>query len=85
MCQSCDTDYSRTAKNTCDKCTDPEINGLRLSGIMIIMVTIIVVMVRSTLASAFKKKEAYSIYFKIFMNYVQLVVLTASFKLNWPD
>ena len=52
---------------------------------MVLVVIIICVMVRSTLASANKKKEAYSIYFKIFMNYVQLVVLTASFKLNWPE
>lgn len=49
------------------------------------VVIVIAIMVRGTLSSARKKKEAYSIYFKIFMNYVQLVVLTASFKLNWPD
>ena len=37
---------------------------------MLLMVIIICIMVRSTLASASKKKEAYSIYFKIFMNYL---------------
>ena len=37
---------------------------------MVIVVIIIVIMVRSALKMAFKKKEAYSIYFKIFMNYL---------------
>jgi len=66
-------------------CPEPDINGVRIGGILIVMVLIICVMVRSTLASASKKKEAYSIYFKIFANYLQAIVLTASFKLNWPS
>jgi hypothetical protein len=60
------------------------VNATRLSGIMLLVICIAAFMVRSTLLSAHKPKEIYSVYFKIFMNYMQLVVLMASFNLNWP-
>ena len=42
-------------------------------------------MVKTALASAYKPKALHSIYMKILMNYFQLVMLTASFNLEWPD
>jgi hypothetical protein len=85
LCQSCDKDYSRIAKDTCGLCPDEVSNATRLAGIMILVVCVAAFMVRSTLSSAHKPKEIYSVYFKIFMNYMQLVVLMSSFNLNWPD
>ena len=35
--------------------------------------------------SAYKPKATHSIYIKIFANYIQLVMLTESFDLNWPS
>ena len=32
-----------------------------------------------------KKIALHSIYFKIFVNYLQIIMIMVSFKLNWPD
>jgi len=42
-------------------------------------------MIRSTLQSAKQLKNVQSVYYKILMNHLQLIMLTASFNLNWPD
>ena len=51
---------------------------------MIGVLLVIVLMVRSTMAASHRPKEVYSVYFRIFTSYLQLVSLTASFNLNWP-
>lgn len=42
-------------------------------------------MIKTTMASAYKPKSLHSIYIKIFMNYLQLVMLTTTFNLDWPN
>jgi len=42
-------------------------------------------MVKTAMDSAYKPKALHSVYIKIFMNYLQLVILTASFNLEWPE
>jgi hypothetical protein len=42
-------------------------------------------MVKTSLNSAIRPKALHSIYIKIFINYLQLVTLMASFNLEWPD
>ena len=42
-------------------------------------------MVRSTLVSAIERKNIQSVYMKILMNHLQLIILTASFELEWPS
>ena len=49
------------------------------------MVIITAIMVKSSMAAAYKPKAIHSIYIKIFANYLQLVLLTESFDLNWPS
>ena len=44
-----------------------------------------VFLIRSTLAGAKSKTNVTNIYTKILMNHIQLIVLTASFKFDWPD
>ena len=41
-------------------------------------------MVKSTISSAKEEKNLLSVYFRILMNHMQLLFLTASFDLNWP-
>ena len=41
-------------------------------------------MVRSSLMSAMKPKALHTVYFRILINYLQLVVLVTSFQLSWP-
>ena len=55
---------------------------MKLLGILFGVVILAGVMVRATLNSAVRPKAMHSIYLKIFVNYIQLVMLTASFDLD---
>jgi len=57
---------------------------LRLLFIFTLAVLLIGFMVRSTLKGAMEKKNVTSIYMKIMMNHMQLILLTASFDFDWP-
>lgn len=85
MCQSCETDHSRTAPDECGECPDPGENAARLLGILMIGILVIVVVVKTTISSAYKEKEMHSVYIKILVNHIQLIMLTASFDLEWPS
>jgi len=85
LCNTCVTDYSRTAKNTCQACPDPAVNGVRIAGLTVAVVILIVFLVKSTMSSALRPRELASVYLRILMNYLQLVMLTATFNLNWPS
>ena len=41
-------------------------------------------MVRSTIKNAMKP-NIYGVYLKIMLNHVQLIVITASFEMQWPE
>ena len=59
-------------------------NILRISGIMLASIVLIVIMVRNLLASALKPSPT-SVYIKILMNHLQLIVITSSFDFEWPS
>jgi len=46
---------------------------------------IVIFVIKMSLISAHKARSYYSIYLKIFVNYVQLVTVTAGFQLSWPS
>jgi hypothetical protein len=52
---------------------------------MIIVIIGICIIIRSTLAGAIQRKNVQSVYIKILMNHIQLIVLTASFDFDWPN
>ena len=56
------------------------INFIRLLLVFIIALVVIVFVIRSTFKGAIEKKNVTSIYFKIMMNHLQLLLLTASFN-----
>ncbi|CAG9323996.1 unnamed protein product [Blepharisma stoltei] len=85
LCQSCEEGYSRNGEDTCSKCPNPVTNSLILVGMITLALFIVLIMTRSSIKSAYKPKSLTSVYIKIFMNYLQLVVVTASFNLNWPQ
>ena len=53
--------------------------------IFVAAIIVIVIIIRSTLAGAIQRKNIQSVYIKILMNHLQLLTLTASFKLKWPS
>ena len=85
MCQPCDQGYARSGTNKCLKCLDKGVNAVRLMMSGILLLIVIAIMVRSSMLAAYKPKAQHSIYLKIFANYLQLVTLTESFDLNWPE
>lgn len=85
LCQSCEMNYSRTSKNTCGRCPEAVSNSFRLLGILLGLVLVCAIMVRTSMRSAYKPTALHSVYIKIFMNYLQLIILTASFNLEWPQ
>lgn len=77
--------WSRTGTFDCSVCPDPAVNSMRIAAILIAVIGVIVLMIRSTLAGASQLKNVQSVYYKILLNHLQLIMLTASFNLNWPE
>jgi hypothetical protein len=61
------------------------LNAIRLACILIFVTIAIGLIIRSTLAGAIQRKNVQSVYIKILMNHIQLIVLTASFDFDWPN
>lgn len=66
-------------------CPDKNANITRIAFIVIGAILAMVFLIRSTLNGAKAKKNISSIYTKIVMNHLQLILLTSSFNLKWPD
>ena len=85
MCNGCLSGFSRTARAICAKCPDQVINITRIIGVAIAAVLVVAFLIKMSLVSAHKARSHYSIYLKIFVNYLQLVTVTAAFNLAWPS
>ncbi|OMJ86545.1 hypothetical protein SteCoe_11896 [Stentor coeruleus] len=84
LCQSCEIGFSRDSSGKCSQCPSQTTNIVILLSFLILIVFVSVVLVKTTLRTAFAAKALHSIYIKIFTNYLQLVFLTAQFNLDWP-
>lgn len=84
LCQSCKDGYSRVSTNQCAECPDDTTNGLILLGIFTLMILVIGITARSSISSAYVEKSMFSVYFKILLNFFQLMSIMSSFKFNWP-
>jgi hypothetical protein len=84
-CFACEIGYTKLSSLQCAQCPPLEKNILILIGFVILFVFISVVLVRSSLKSAYTPKSLESIYLKIFTNYLQLIMLTTQFNLEWPS
>jgi predicted outer membrane repeat protein len=85
MCQVCSSGYSKTNGEQCAKCPDEASNYVVLACIGVFSLTVAVFLVFMTIKSVYKPKSLLSIYLKILLNYVQLVLLTTTFNLDWPS
>ncbi|CAG9324295.1 unnamed protein product [Blepharisma stoltei] len=84
MCHSCQEGYSRLYKNECQECPSIVSNVFRLSGIFSLLVFMVIVIIKTSRKSAFEQASLSSIYIKIFWNYLQIMIIIATFSLNWP-
>ena len=85
ICADCAVDYSRTGDFDCSSCPTAVSNIIRLIAIFIILAVFVFFMVKSTIESATRKKAVHSVYLRILLNHLQMIVLTASFNLDWPQ
>ena len=79
LCADCIVGYSRTGDYECGACPNPAANFFRLAAILIAVVIALILLVRSTFKGAREKKNVTSIYTKIMMNHLQLIMLTSTF------
>jgi hypothetical protein len=84
-CQSCEVGYTMNSEYKCAKCPAKAANITILIALTIGIIFISVILVKTTLKSAFTPKAMHSIYIKIFTNYLQLVFITTQFNLKWPS
>ena len=84
MCQTCSPSYHRTSKIWCSSCpsytTSLSLSVLYTLAVLIFCIAIVI----TSLKSARKPRSLYSVYLKLLMNYLQLVMLMGAFNLNWP-
>ncbi|CAG9312606.1 unnamed protein product [Blepharisma stoltei] len=85
MCHSCEYGYSRLYRNECQICPDYATNIFRWIGISLFLVFITIVIFKTTRNSWFEPKHFSSIYIKIFWNYSQIIIIIATYNLNWPQ
>jgi len=85
LCHGCSTGFSRSGRYGCGKCPEFVINVVRIIGISIAVIIVVVIVIKTSLISAHRSRSAYSIYFKIFINYLQLLTATAVFDFKWPS
>lgn len=84
LCNGCISGFSRQSTTECAKCPPVYQNAIRVTGIGLGIFIALIIIVRTAINSAKKVRSYYSIFIKILLNYIQLVMLTASFQLQWP-
>ncbi|CAG9321992.1 unnamed protein product [Blepharisma stoltei] len=85
LCQSCASGYSRQSKNQCSKCQSLTVIIIKTSGISFGFLVLCWFIIRTSRISAYKPRSLSSIYIKILINYAQLISLTTTFSLSWPN
>jgi len=84
MCNGCLAGYFRSSRGICSKCPDPALSMFKTAGVGLLFLLFILFVIKMSLISAHKVSSQFSIYMKIFVNYLQLVTVTAAFDLAWP-
>ena len=79
------TGYSRTGEYQWTKWPEKLWNILRILFVLAVALIVVFIITKSTLDGALVRKNLQSIYFKILMNHLQLIFLSASFDFDWPS
>ena len=81
MCTACLPGYKRAGTLKCEKCQDTEL--LKIIIIMLGLVIGLCILIRTTLKGAVKESDS-SVFNKILMNHLQMLIITADFDMKWP-
>ena len=85
MCASCEVGHSRSSEHACGACPPLWLNITLIVAFVVLMVGVLAGLVYSTLSSAAKEKSMLSVYMKITLNHLQLLVIVSTFELDWPS
>mmetsp|Transcript_20833 Transcript_20833/g.19878 ORF Transcript_20833/g.19878 Transcript_20833/m.19878 type:complete len:352 (-) Transcript_20833:1622-2677(-) len=85
LCTICEPGYSSTGTFECSACPEHGKNAVRLFFIGVAAILAVVYLVRSTMKGAKDERNITSVFFKIMMNHLSMLLLTASFDFEWPD
>lgn len=53
--------------------------------IILVLLLVVIFLIRSTIVGKEENKSTSSVYFRILINHIQLVLLTAAFNFEWPS
>ena len=81
FCTSCLPGYKKVPPFDCTECKSTELLSTIL--IMCAMVFGMTFLVRSTLKGAVKASNS-SVFYKIMMNHLQMLIITSDFDMSWP-
>lgn len=81
MCTACLPGFKRAGRLKCEKCQDTEL--LKIIIIMLGLVIGLCFLIRTTLKGAVKESDS-SVFNKILMNHLQMLIITADFDMKWP-
>jgi predicted outer membrane repeat protein len=84
MCQTCSINYHRVSKIWCKPCPSYSSSVALSIGYALAVTSFSIFIVVTSIKSARKHKSLHSVYLKVLMNYLQLVMLMGSFNLSWP-
>ena len=84
LCEICAAGYTNAGNGYCSACPSLGSNIAISLAILVFITFGCTMLIITTIKSAFYPKKMYSIYIKIFTNYIQLQFLTATFNFNWP-
>jgi len=84
LCNGCELGYFRSEAHVCNTCPVMWVNNILMTVFCFLLLLIASLMIASSIRSATKPKSLLSIYMKIFMNYLQLVLACTSVNLNYP-
>jgi len=85
LCNGCLSGFSRLNQHECGLCPSFVTNLLRTIGVGCAFLLALVIIVATAIKSAYRTSSYFSIYMKVLLNYLQLIMMTANFDLNWPS
>ena len=82
MCTACLPGFKRKGTLKCEKCEESEM--IRIIVIMLGLVIGLCILINSTIKGALKASDS-SVFNKILMNHLQMLIITSDFDMDWPS
>jgi len=85
LCSTCDQEYSGQGNGMCGKCPGTESNVVLMACLGMFFLSLFTLSVYISIRGATKPRSELAIYFKILLNYLQIVTVASGLNLNWPS